>query len=120
MSVPAIFISHTSKDAAWCVDFVANLRQGGADVWIDQDGLGLEKVWDDIEQQIISRPIFVGILSPAALNASGVREEIEGALSLMREQEDRLAAEPDDPSPRRSLLFVVASPCSLPLFWRRY
>jgi hypothetical protein len=118
MVQPAIFISHSRKDATWCREFVGGLRQAGCDVWYDEQDLTFGELPDQIANKIIKCPIFIGVLSPDAVTTRWVQREVNGAISLEDEQEKALEKHPDDPRPRRALLFVMAKTCSVPLLWR--
>jgi hypothetical protein len=117
MAKPAIFVSHSRKDAEWCREFVNGLRQAGCDVWYDEQDLAVGRLSEQIEDQIIKCPVFIGVLSPDAVMTHWVRREVEGVISLEEEQEGYLKEHPNDPQPRRAVLFVLAKKCSVPILW---
>jgi tetratricopeptide (TPR) repeat protein len=98
MSSMAIFVSHSHFDDAFCRSLVAALRTAGADVWYDEQNLGAGHLMDALEQELRHRPVFIVILSPAALASRWVKDECTWAYTRYRK----------DPS--RILLPVLASP----------
>jgi tetratricopeptide (TPR) repeat protein len=79
MSQPRVFVSHSSSDNAFCEALVKALREAGADVWYDQHNLGAGKLLDTITHELKTRPIFVVIVSPVALESQWVQQEIKWA-----------------------------------------
>jgi TIR domain/Tetratricopeptide repeat len=79
-----IFVSHTQQDAPICRQIVDALRQAGADVWYDEHNLGSDQLGPTIERELRARPLFVVILSPAALKSRWVEDETRRAYSLFR------------------------------------
>src|SRR5690348_10082282 len=67
-----IFVSHSSADNLWTREFVARLRQAGEDVFYDEHSLGYGTHMRIIEQEIQSRPIFITVVSPAAVGSPWV------------------------------------------------
>jgi tetratricopeptide (TPR) repeat protein len=98
MSPMRIFVSHNNTDTAFCDALVAALRGAGADVWYDEQSLGVGHLLEVITHEIEDRPVFVIVLSKAALGSRYVRQEYEIALTL-REDE-----------PHRVILPVVTQP----------
>src|SRR5579859_4719364 len=70
-----IFVSHSHEDNSYCRELVAALRAADADVWYDEQNLGSGRRLLTIERELRARPIFVVILSPAALASDWVRDE---------------------------------------------
>jgi hypothetical protein len=65
MTTPRIFLSHSSKDAAWCAQFVDALKAGGFDVWFDVKGLYVGDQWiDTLEKELEARDVFLIVLTP--------------------------------------------------------
>ncbi len=102
MSAPAkrlrIFISHSHQDSAFCRQLVQALRAADADVWYDEHNLHAGSLLDSIEQELRTRPVFLLILSPAALKSQWVRNECKWAFTRMMHE------------PQRLLLPVLAAP----------
>jgi tetratricopeptide (TPR) repeat protein len=103
-----IFVSHSHADNAWTRPFVEALRQAGADVWYDEHNLGYGVLDDEIERELRARPIFLVVLSPAAVARPFVRREMAAAINLQ------------DQDPTRIILPVMADKAEVPLLWRAY
>lgn len=84
MSAPAIFVSHSHKDDAYCHAFVAALRAAGLDVWYDEHNATAGHLRALIERELRLRPIFVVVLTPAALASEWVTDECDWAYNLYR------------------------------------
>ncbi|HEU5345905.1 MAG TPA: tetratricopeptide repeat protein [Ktedonobacterales bacterium] len=84
MSAPAIFVSHSHKDDAYCQAFVAALRAAGLDVWYDEHNATAGHLRELIERELRLRPIFVVVLTPAALASEWVTDECDWAYNLYR------------------------------------
>ncbi len=96
MTQARIFVSHSSRDKAFADAFVQALSLAGVDVWYDEQNLGAGHLRRIIMRELASRPVFVVILSKAALTSRWVLDECDWAYDLQQ----------DDPS--RTLLPVVA------------
>lgn len=99
-----IFVSYAREDTTWCRAFVEALRWSGADVWYAEraasSGHGASP--DEAERELRNRPIFIAVLSPAALVAQHAKREIA------------LAAQLAIARPARTVLSVLAEQCALP------
>lgn len=106
-----IFVSHSHTDETWCREFVMALRRVGADVSYDEDTLGSDSFMQVVQSAITSRPIFILLISPAALKSRWVHIEFEAAIALqMRE-------------PGRIVLPIQIAPMAetdMPPFWAIY
>lgn len=79
--LPSLFISHSTQDLAWCRDFVAALRQAGADCFFDNDSIPGSAEWIKlIEREVGRRNVFVLVLTPHSWGARWVHEELQLAL----------------------------------------
>lgn len=77
-----VFVSYSHQDAEYANRFVDRLRSSGLDVWYDRQGLLGGQEWAvTIEQELESRPVFIVLLSQAALASEWVRREIYFAVS---------------------------------------
>jgi tetratricopeptide (TPR) repeat protein len=85
-----VFVSHTSQDSAFCRTIVSALRGAGADVWYDEHNLDSGRLGPTIERELRARPIFVIILSPAALHSQWVEDEARWAYGLQRKDAHRV------------------------------
>lgn len=78
MTLPTIFISHSSQDSEWCRCFATTLRQLGFDVWYDEHDIHGGSDWfNTIQTQLVARDCFIVILSPDAWNSPWVQREVE-------------------------------------------
>lgn len=98
-----IFVSHSHQDNPFCRALVEALRNAGADAWYDEHNLGPGHLMREIQAELQARPIFIVILSPAALASTWVEDETTWFYSLYRAEPHRvivpvLAApiQPDD------------------------
>ncbi|MDE3228286.1 MAG: tetratricopeptide repeat protein [Chloroflexota bacterium] len=89
MSAPAIFVSHSHQDDEYCHTFVASLRAAGLDVWYDEHNATSGHLRTLIERELRQRPIFIVVLSPAALKSQWVSDECDWAYSLYRKEQAR-------------------------------
>lgn len=103
-----VFVSHCHEDNPWCREFVKILRQAGANVWYDEQNLGYGRLMNEIERELRTRPIFLVVLSPAAVASHWVQLEVNAAIHLQGEQPDRI------------VLPIIAQKCEVPLLWRDY
>ncbi|HEX6800134.1 MAG TPA: SUMF1/EgtB/PvdO family nonheme iron enzyme [Ktedonobacterales bacterium] len=91
---PRVFVSHSHEDDQYCHDFVAELRAllGSDDaVWYDEHNLGSGELLTEIQRQLHARPIFVVVLSPAALHRSTwVSDECRWAFQLRQREPARV------------------------------
>jgi tetratricopeptide (TPR) repeat protein len=77
-----IFISHSSADNEFGRRLVVDLRHALGDredaVWYDSSGglQGGDSWWDKILLELSTRPVFIPVLSPEAMNSKWVRDEI--------------------------------------------
>jgi TIR domain len=90
MSQMRIFVSHSHEDDNFCQVLVQALRQAGADMWYDEHNMGSGRLGPTIEREVRERPVFVVILSPAALRSPWVEDETRWAYGLLRKDASRL------------------------------
>jgi toxoflavin biosynthesis protein ToxD len=102
MAGARVFISHDSRDDAFCRTLASLLRAVGADVWYDESDLDWAALRDQIDRELPTRPAFIVVLSPEALASARVRLAVDSALELMRTREVR------------AFVSVVARRCSVP------
>src|SRR5689334_5381494 len=84
MAQMRIFVSHSHQDNAFCHVLVKALRGAGVDVWYDEHNMGSGRLGPTIEREERERPVFVVILSPAALHSPWVEDETRWAYGLWR------------------------------------
>ncbi|HEY4857561.1 MAG TPA: TIR domain-containing protein [Xanthobacteraceae bacterium] len=76
-----IFFSYARDDAAFALQLASDLRNGGAQLWIDQLDISPGEHWDKaIEAALKSCPAFLVILSPRSVSSSNVSDEVHYAL----------------------------------------
>lgn len=85
-----VFVSHSHQDNDFCHAIVAALRDAGADVWYDQHDMGSGRLGPTIEREVRARPVFVVILSPAAVRSQWVEDETRWAYGLLRKDPTRV------------------------------
>lgn len=86
MQSSGIFISHSSRDNGFCDVLVQALSDAGFDAWAhEHDSDTREAVPELVGAQFDRRPIFVILLSPAALASRWVQREWDMALSRASE-----------------------------------
>lgn len=103
---PQIFVSHSSKDNAFGVRLVEDLRQVLRDesaVWYDSRGglSGGDTWWRKIVQQLEARNVFIVILSPNAMASDWVNDEID------------IAWKRKNSPPKMHLIPVLYQPCKV-------
>ena len=79
-----IFVSHASEDNSFCHAIVMALRDAGADVWYDEHNLSGIAHRVEIARQMWRRPVFLVVLSNAALTSSAVQIECKSAFNRYR------------------------------------
>lgn len=85
-----VFVSHSHEDNVFCQTLVQALRLAGADVWYDEHNMGSGQLGPTIERELRVRPIFVVILSPAALHSRWVEDECRWSYGLARKDPARI------------------------------
>jgi hypothetical protein len=90
MAQMRVFVSHSHEDDTFCRALVDGLRLAGADVWYDEHNLGSGQLIDKIEVELRDRPVFVVVLSPAALRSQWVRDEVKWAFQRLRRDPSRI------------------------------
>lgn len=93
-----VFLSHSSADKAFADRLVAALRAAGADVWYDEHNLGMGQLRSTIMRELATRPVFIVLVSHAALTSRWVQDECEWAYNIGQRK------------PERPMLSVVAAP----------
>lgn len=82
MSLPTVFLSHSTVDNEWCRCFAGKLQALGFDVWIDDQGiLGADQFIQIIQAELERRDVFVVVLSPDSWASTWVQREIQLAMA---------------------------------------
>ncbi|HEY7022852.1 MAG TPA: tetratricopeptide repeat protein [Ktedonobacterales bacterium] len=85
-----IFVSHNHLDATFCHALIKELHDAGADVWYDEHNMGAGRLTTEVERELRARPVFIVILSPAALGSHWVEDEARWAYTLYRKDPKRI------------------------------
>ncbi|HEY1390437.1 MAG TPA: toll/interleukin-1 receptor domain-containing protein [Ktedonobacterales bacterium] len=111
MTMPRIFVSHSSEDAAFANRLSNDLRSHGADVWLDSSHMASGDFIAGINQALQQRDVVILILSPAAIHSAWVTQEINAAIA--RSHQGLM---------RQPLIFVAKScpPEEIPPLWTVY
>lgn len=81
MSKETLFFSYSRDDSAFVLDLAKNLRQAGANVWLDQLDITPGVRWDKaIEKALIQSNILLVILSKSSVESDNVLDEVSFAL----------------------------------------
>jgi formylglycine-generating enzyme required for sulfatase activity len=75
------FVSYAREDAEFVLKLAADLRQAGANIWLDQLDIPPGTRWDRaVEQALEECPRLLVILSPASVTSDNVLDEVHYAL----------------------------------------
>ena len=103
MSAETIFVSYSSDDRPFALGLVKELQSLGADVWIDQLGIGLGENWDNaIEEALEKSETFMLILSPTSVESQNVQDEVSIAINT-----------------KKKLVPILIKQCELPMRLQR-
>lgn len=103
MSTETIFVSYSSKDRPFALGLVKELQNLGANVWIDQLGIGLGENWDNaIEEALEKSETFMLILSPTSVESPNVQDEVSIAINT-----------------KKKMVPILIEECKLPMRWQR-
>lgn len=82
--------SHSHQDDQFGHVLVTALREAGVDVWYGSHDLLSGQIIETVERELRRRPVFLLILSLAALSSSWVKDECKWAYELLRYDPTRL------------------------------
>lgn len=103
MNAESIFVSYSSKDRPFALGLVKELQKLGANVWIDQLGIGLGENWDNaIEEALENSNTFLLIISPTAVKSQNVQDEVSIAINT-----------------NKKFVPIMIKQCDLPMRWQR-
>jgi hypothetical protein len=103
MTTESIFVSYSSKDRPFAVGLVKELQKLGANIWIDQLGIGLGENWDNaIEEALEESETFMLILSPTSVDSQNVQDEVSIAINT-----------------DKKFVPILIKECDLPMRWQR-
>src|SRR5690348_13119768 len=81
-----VFLSHASEDAIFAERLANDLRQSGADVWLDTADLRHGNFLQRINEALASCDWMVLVLTPAAIRSQYVQMEVYAALGLVAQR----------------------------------
>lgn len=103
MNAETIFVSYSSEDRPFAIGLVKELQSLGANVWIDQLGIGLGENWDNaIEEALEKSGTFMLILSPTSVESQNVQDEVSIAINT-----------------KKKLVPILIKECELPMRLQR-
>lgn len=84
------FISHSSKDAAFCQRLYNDLQGAGVRCWLDSEDLKIgDRFWERIDESIRLHDKLLVVLSEHSVESDWVEDEVLRALNKEREQPER-------------------------------
>ena len=103
MDAESIFVSYSSKDRPFAVGLTEELQKLGANVWIDQLGIGLGENWDNaIEEALEKSETLMLIVSPTSVESQNVQDEVSIAINT-----------------DKKFVPILIKECDLPMRWQR-
>jgi len=103
MDAESIFVSYSSEDTPFALEFVKELQSLGVNVWMDQLGIKLGENWDNaIEEALENSNTFLLFISPTAVESQNVQDEVHIAIKE-----------------KKTLLPILIKQCDLPMRWQR-
>ena len=82
---PAAFFSYSREDKAFAQQLAADLKEAGANVWIDELDIEPGTRWDDaVDSALQNCPRMLVVLSPVSIKSDNVRDEVSFALSKQK------------------------------------
>lgn len=81
MATETTFFSYSRTDSAFVLRLAKDLRDAGAELWLDQLDIKAGSHWDSsIEAALKTAPRLIVILSPASVSSDNVMDEVSFAL----------------------------------------
>jgi len=81
MSTSKIFFSYSRMDSVFALRLAKDIREAGADIWIDQLDIPAGSRWDvEVENALANASCVLVILSPFSQASENVQDEIAYAL----------------------------------------
>lgn len=103
MSNDTIFFSYSRDDSEFVLSLAKELRQAGADIWLDQLDIKPGSRWDSsIEQALASSKTLLVILSKSSVESNNVMDEVSYALEE-----------------KKMVVPVLLEPCDIPFRLKR-
>ncbi len=103
MATETTFFSYSRTDSAFVLKLAKDLRDAGAELWLDQLDIKAGSHWDSsIEAALNIAPRLIVILSPASVSSDNVMDEVSFALET-----------------GKTVIPVLLSQCTMPFRLRR-
>lgn len=81
METPTFFLSYARSDSEFALKLARELREAGANLWVDQFDISAGDRWDRaVHIALKASPCLLVILSPAAVASENVMDEVSFAL----------------------------------------
>src|SRR5947207_15448218 len=81
MATDTTFFSYSRSDSAFVLKLAKDLRDAGAELWLDQLDIKAGSRWDaSIEAALNASTCIIVILSPASVGSNNVMDEVSFAL----------------------------------------
>ncbi len=81
MATETTFFSYSRTDSAFVLKLAKDLRDAGAELWLDQLDIKAGSHWDSsVEAALKTAPRLIVILSPASVSSDNVMDEVSYAL----------------------------------------
>ena len=90
MAQMQVFVSHSHQNNDFCAGLVKALGEAGADVWYDDQSLHAGRLGPTVERELRQRPVFIVVLSPAALASRWVYDEAYWAYGRLKRDPSRI------------------------------
>ena len=103
MATETTFFSYSRTDSDFVLKLAKDLREAGAELWLDQLDIKAGSHWDSsIEAALNNAPRLIVILSPASVSSDNVMDEVSFALET-----------------GKTVIPVLLSQCTMPFRLRR-
>ena len=79
---PKVFVSYARSDSQFALKLARDLREAGANLWVDRFDIPIGARWDrSVQAALNACPSLLVILSPSAVASENVMDEVSFALS---------------------------------------
>src|SRR4051794_8447298 len=103
MEIPKTFFSYAREDGDFALKLATDLREAGANIWIDQLDIPPGRRWDaEIQKALRALNCMLVILSPHSVESDNVLDEISYALET-----------------RKTIIPILKSDCDIPFRIKR-
>lgn len=103
MNSGSIFVSYSRKDLNFAMRLTTELKKLGANIWIDQSGIGLGDNWDtSIEDALDAANILLLLVSKTSSASQNVQDEVSWAKNT-----------------DKKIIPLLIEDCEMPMRWQR-